>query len=100
MVPTGPMILKPWQVTAQKTSLAFILTALGGRRKTDGETVWETEGRSRDKETKVGRSGPGPRRWSGGSDGSAAAQLDNHLLAVTAGTAVTHLLQGAGSFSQ
>lgn len=41
-----------------------------------------------------------PRWGSGGSDGSATAQLDNHLLAVTAGTAVTHLLQGAGSFSQ
>lgn len=41
-----------------------------------------------------------PRRGSGSSDGSATAQLDNHLLAVTAGTAVTHLLQGAGSFSQ
>lgn len=41
-----------------------------------------------------------PRQGSGGSDGSATAHLDNHLLAVTAGTAVTHLLQGAGSFSQ
>lgn len=47
-----------------------------------------------------GRKGPGPRRGSGGSDGGATAQLHNHLLAVTAGTAVTHLLQGAGSFSQ
>lgn len=63
--------------------------SLGDRGKILGE---------RDK--KVERSGPGPRRWSGGSDGSATAQLDNHLLAVTAGTAVTHLLQGAGSFSQ
>lgn len=36
------MIQKPWQVTAQKTSLAFVPTALGGGRKTDGETVWET----------------------------------------------------------
>lgn len=50
MVPWPEMIQKPWQVTAQKISLAFILTALGGGRKTDGETVWETEGRSRDRD--------------------------------------------------
>lgn len=87
---------KPWQVTAQKTSLAFVLAALGGGRKTDGETVWETGRIPGERD----RSGPGPRRGSGGSDGSATAQLDNHLLAVIAGTAVTHLLQGAGSFSQ
>lgn len=33
------MIQKPWQVTTQKVSLAFILTTLGEGRKTDGETV-------------------------------------------------------------
>ena len=38
--------------------------------------------------------------WSGGSDGGAASQLDNHLLAVVARAPVTHLLQGAGSLGQ
>lgn len=56
------MIQKPWQGTAQKISLAFILTALGGGRKTDGETVWETEGSSWERETKVERGGPSHRR--------------------------------------
>lgn len=77
---------------SSEISLAFILTALGGGRKTDGETGWETEGRSREKETRVEGSRPGLRRGSGGSDGSATAQLHNHVLAVTAGAAVTHLL--------
>lgn len=42
----------------------------------------------------------GRAQWSGGSDGGATSQLDNHLLAVVAGAPVTHLLQGAGCLSQ
>lgn len=37
---------------------------------------------------------------SGGGDGSAPAQLDNHLLAVGVGASVAHFFQGAGSLSQ
>lgn len=60
----------------------------------------------RHREKILGERDKGGKRWtkprmrSGGSDGSATTQLDNHLLAVIAGTSVTHLLQGAGSFSQ
>lgn len=50
---------KPWQVTAQKTSLAFVLAALGGGRKTDGETVWET-GRIPGERDRGGKKRTGP----------------------------------------
>lgn len=42
----------------------------------------------------------GRAQWSGGSDGGATSQLDDHLLAVVGGAPVTHLLQGAGCLSQ
>lgn len=36
----------------------------------------------------------------GGSDGCTPTELNNHLLAVIAGTLVPHFLQGAGSLGQ
>lgn len=51
--------------------------------------------RLREKWREVGRA-----PWSGGGNGSATSELDNHLLAVTAGAPVAHLLQRAGGLSQ
>lgn len=61
-----------------------------------------TEGGERQREmVGRGRQDPAGRtRRSGGGDGSATPQLDNHLLAVVAGAPVACLLQGSGCLGQ